>query len=147
MDTDRPKRNVSLEDLLFLYNLTFLTNPEDITPTIVVEVKSVPQMSSHKVPEIEGDYHHVHDEDAGDRTDDASLTQLTEEGLKSPMVIAERRSFTNYTGLHGGKQSDNYAVNLHTIRSPSRTVLIIKQNVRILIPCLLHQLSQPREVH
>jgi len=33
-NTDRPKRNVSIDDLLFLYNITFLTDHEAITPSI-----------------------------------------------------------------------------------------------------------------
>ena len=33
-DSDRPKRNVSIDDLLFLYNITFLTDSQEITPSI-----------------------------------------------------------------------------------------------------------------
>ena len=33
-DNDRPKRNVSIDDLLFLYNITFLSESQEITPSI-----------------------------------------------------------------------------------------------------------------
>ena len=33
-DNERPKRNVSIDDLLFLYNITFLTDSKEITPSI-----------------------------------------------------------------------------------------------------------------
>ena len=33
LTSDRPKRNVSIDDLLFLYNITFLTDHEEVTPS------------------------------------------------------------------------------------------------------------------